>query len=204
MGANSYSNPLQRPTISVSVPPRRRAAFSVALGRLRQAHGDSPVSVSALIVNAVIQQAGALDAPSGAPDQPLIPHVLIVDDDDMIRETLRVILEDIGYVVAEAAEGLSALSQLNGSPYRQVVLLDNMMPGLDANELLAALETNCTRAGAAWRHAFILMTASPRRLSSALVARLARLDAPVIAKPFDLVDLLETVARLAPPQSARR
>lgn len=202
MSEDSADGAARRPTISVSVPPRRRAAFSTALACLRQAHGDGPVSESELIVNAVIQQADALDAPSDAPDQPLIPHVLIVDDDDMIRETLRMILEGAGYVVAEAAEGLSALSQLNGSPYRQVVLLDNRMPGLDANELLEALETNHTRAGADWRHAFILITASPKRLSSALVARLARLGAPVIAKPFDLVDLLETIARLAPPQRA--
>lgn len=186
MGGDAADGAGRRPTISVSVPPQQRGDFFTALARLRRAHGDEPISMSALIVNAVIEQAQSLVDPdtcdargASLPDQPLTPHVLIVDDDDSIRETLRVILEDAGYAVTKAAEGLSALSLLVNCPYQVVALLDNLMPGLDASELLEALEAGHEGDGAAHRHAFILITASPRRLSPTLAARLARLGAPV-------------------------
>jgi len=199
MRGNLADNAAQRPAMSVSLAPQQRDAFFAALARLQRAHGDDVMSLSALIVDAVIQHANALDAQcangaTAAPDQPLAPHVLVVDDDDAIRETLRFILESSGYVVAEAADGLSAWSLLVSSPRRLVVLLDNLMPGLNADGLLEALESGCD-GGAARRHAFILITASPQRLPSTLVARLVRLGAPVMAKPFELNALLDAVAQ---------
>src|SRR5260221_5663693 len=63
-------------------------------------------------------------------------HILVVDDDDAIRETLRFALEDAGYQVSEAAEGMAALRLLRATRDRMWVLLDLMMPGLDgAGEL---------------------------------------------------------------------
>lgn len=207
MSEDLADNAAQRPAISVSLAPQQRDAFFAALARLQRAHGDDAMSMSALIVDAVIQQAFALDVKdncggTSAPDEPLAPHVLIVDDDDAIRETLRFILESSGYSVAEAVDGLSAWSLLVSSPRRQVVLLDNLMPGLTADELLEALESDHD-GDSARRHAFILITASPQRLPSTLVARLVRLGAPVIAKPFDLNALLDAVAQFsAPPHGA--
>lgn len=203
MSADSADNAAQRPAMSVSLAPQQRDAFFAALARLQRAHGDDAMSMSALIVDAVIQQAIALDVKdscggTSAPDEPLAPHVLIVDDDDAIRETLRFILESFGYSVAEAADGLSAWSLLVSSPRRLVVLLDNLMPGLTADELLEALDAD-HNGGAARRHAFILITASPQRLPSRLVARLVRLGAPVIAKPFELNALLDAVAHFSAP-----
>src|SRR5260221_13420537 len=58
-------------------------------------------------------------------------HILVVDDDDAIRETLRFALEDAGYQVSEAKEGMAALRLLRSTRDRMVVLLDLMMPGLD-------------------------------------------------------------------------
>ena len=64
--------------------------------------------------------------------------VLIVDDDDRLREFVRVNLEMEGYTVREAAsarEGLDALEEQ--SP--DLVLLDVMMPEMDGWEMLRQL-----------------------------------------------------------------
>lgn len=57
--------------------------------------------------------------------------VLVVDDDQDIRESLRDVLEDQGYVVATAANGADALEQLRGGLRPAIVLLDLMMPVMD-------------------------------------------------------------------------
>ncbi|HEY7358104.1 MAG TPA: response regulator, partial [Ktedonobacterales bacterium] len=58
-------------------------------------------------------------------------HILIVDDDSAIRDTLREALEDEGYEVAEAADGIAGLERLRASQENMVVLLDQLMPKLD-------------------------------------------------------------------------
>src|SRR6516165_4584281 len=61
----------------------------------------------------------------------IVTQVLVVDDDDAIRETLRSVLEDAGYTVVEDHDGLAAVQRLRRSRTPMVVLLDLMMPGLD-------------------------------------------------------------------------
>ncbi len=60
--------------------------------------------------------------------------ILIVDDDDDIRQTLRDVLEDEGYAVVEAKNGQEALDQLRQAQKVCVVLLDLMMPVMDGWE----------------------------------------------------------------------
>jgi CheY-like chemotaxis protein len=57
--------------------------------------------------------------------------ILIVDDDEDIRETLREILEDEGYLVRVAANGADALATLAESQKPCLILLDLMMPVMD-------------------------------------------------------------------------
>ena len=56
--------------------------------------------------------------------------VLVVDDLDTHRETLRAILEDTGYKVSEAKDGEDAISVIQNNRY-DVVLMDVVMPGLN-------------------------------------------------------------------------
>src|SRR3954471_24037612 len=59
--------------------------------------------------------------------------VLLVDDDDGIRTSLRMALEDHGYQVREAADAETALERVKEqSP--DVVVLDLMLPGMDGFE----------------------------------------------------------------------
>ena len=65
--------------------------------------------------------------------------MLVVDDERAIRDTLREILEDAGYEVAVAEDGVKALEQFNQERY-DVVLCDIKMPGMDGIELLDKLQ----------------------------------------------------------------
>jgi CheY-like chemotaxis protein len=60
-----------------------------------------------------------------------VPRVLIVDDDDDIRDVLSEILLRVGYAVEGARDGKSALEQLRTGPRPGVILLDLMMPVMD-------------------------------------------------------------------------
>jgi CheY-like chemotaxis protein len=63
--------------------------------------------------------------------------VLIVDDDDDIRETLEVILASRGYESRAASDGAEALDMMRAGPLPDVVLLDMMMPGMNGTQFRA-------------------------------------------------------------------
>jgi CheY-like chemotaxis protein len=67
--------------------------------------------------------------------------ILIVEDEDSIREALKLVLEYEGYQVREASNGKEALEILPSMPKPCMILLDLMMPIMDGwkfTEVLAA------------------------------------------------------------------
>ena len=62
-------------------------------------------------------------------------RILVVDDDESLRRVMQVQLEDLGYDVASAADGDSALRSLAVSA-RELVISDLKMPGMSGIELL--------------------------------------------------------------------
>ena len=68
------------------------------------------------------------------------PHVLVVDDDRAVRESLRRSLEFNGYAVTLAADGAEALASIAGRP-PDALVIDVMMPRLDGIETTRALRT---------------------------------------------------------------
>ena len=62
-------------------------------------------------------------------------RILVVDDDESLRRVLQVQLEDLGYDVATAADGDSALRSLELS-VRELVISDLKMPGMSGIDLL--------------------------------------------------------------------
>jgi two-component system response regulator AtoC len=62
-------------------------------------------------------------------------RILIVDDDEALRESLELVLVAEGYEVAAAADAEVALQQIEASPV-DLVLCDLRMPGMDGMELL--------------------------------------------------------------------
>ena len=68
------------------------------------------------------------------------PHVLVVDDDRAVRESLRRSLEFNGFVVSMAEDGAQALAGI-GTIRPDVVVMDVMMPRLDGIEATRALRS---------------------------------------------------------------
>jgi CheY-like chemotaxis protein len=123
-----------------------------------------------------------------------VTDVLVIDDDDAIRETLRFILEDAGYTVLEDHDGHAALQRLRRSRTPMVVLLDLMMPGLDGAGVLKAIAADHRLMS---RFAFVLVTASYKMLTPSFVKLLSSLSIPIITKPWDIDYLLKTIASAA-------
>ncbi len=101
-------------------------------------------------------------------------HVLVVDDDRAIRETLRLALEDEGYAVLEAANGLVALELLRSHVVPMVVLLDLRMPRLDGIEVLREVVGSAELSG---RNAYALVTANGHTLDTSADRLLTHLAA---------------------------
>lgn len=120
------------------------------------------------------------------------PAALVVDDDAMIRETLRQILEDEGYAVAQAPDGVAALEILRSTPARLVVLLDVMMPQLDGCGVLRAVADDLRLMS---QHRYVIMTANT--LNDAMTHMMQQVGAPLLSKPFSVEALLDLTAEAA-------
>ena len=66
-------------------------------------------------------------------------RVLIVDDETNIRRMMRLTLEDDGYQVEDAADGLKGVELFGDGTRFDAVVLDQKMPGIDGIETLRRL-----------------------------------------------------------------
>jgi CheY-like chemotaxis protein len=107
---------------------------------------------------------------------------------------LRLVLEDAGYGVLEAGDGVAALEMLRDSEQSFVVLLDLVMSGVSGEDILHEVVIDPFLNG---KHSYVLMTAAHKRLGSLLQRHMSMLAVPVLQKPFDLDQLLEVVATAA-------
>jgi CheY-like chemotaxis protein/anti-sigma regulatory factor (Ser/Thr protein kinase) len=67
-------------------------------------------------------------------------HILVVDDDRGFRDLMSVLLQEAGYIVAQAADGPEALRALADETF-DVVMLDVSLPGMSGLEVLAVVQT---------------------------------------------------------------
>src|SRR5690606_23494509 len=118
------------------------------------------------------------------PSHPLMPTILIADDEPSIRRTLRDILEYEGYEVEEAVDGEDAFEQAKSGTH-DLVLLDIKMPKRDGLDVLQAL-------GEAEVGVPVIMISGHGTVETAVEAtRLGAAD--FIEKPPDLNRLLVSV-----------
>jgi len=117
------------------------------------------------------------------------PLVLVVDDDDRLREFMRVNLEVEGYTVREASSGEEALEALEDQA-PQLVLLDVVMPGIDGWQMLQRMQE---------RHGSIpvIMFSGQVDAKSADEAE-ERGARGFVGKPFDPQQLIESTKQLLP------
>lgn len=117
-------------------------------------------------------------------------HILLIDDDDGIREVARTSLELVGgYQVSAAASGEEGLDFAHaGQP--DAILLDVMMPGLDGPATFALLQES-----AGTRHIpVILLTAKTQEADRRRFAGLG--VAGILTKPFDPMALSGDIAEI--------
>lgn len=107
-------------------------------------------------------------------------HILIVDDDDLMRRSLAFNLEQAGYRASTAANAEDALA-LGKRDRPDLVLLDIGLPGMDGLEAMRAFKEQM-------RLPVILVTARRRELDEVLGLELGGDD--YITKPFDMDVLL--------------
>ncbi|MBN2645707.1 MAG: sigma-54-dependent Fis family transcriptional regulator [Desulfuromonadaceae bacterium] len=67
------------------------------------------------------------------------PRILVIDDEAVIREALRRILESEGYEVLPVASGHAALEKVQSEPFT-VVISDLKMPGMSGMEVLKSIK----------------------------------------------------------------
>lgn len=111
--------------------------------------------------------------------------VLVVDDDASVRESLRKVLEDVGYQVVVAADGREAVEQFEGG-HVDLLLLDIGLPvrnGWDAFERI----TN-----EAPVLPIIIITGQANQNDLAVAAGVGAL----MEKPLDVTGLLNTMQEL--------
>ena len=122
-------------------------------------------------------------------------YVLVVEDNEDIREMMALALQLAGACVACASNGREALAILKARPAPNLILLDLMMPVMNGWELSAALERD------------EVLSKVPIVVISAMgEAGAAGLHpAEFIAKPVDLDHLIDVVSEHCsddePPQS---
>jgi CheY-like chemotaxis protein len=122
------------------------------------------------------------------------PSVLIVDDDETIREVLANLLQEEGYTVFTAPDGQPALERLRTHSSSLVVLVDLMMPGMDGYALLQTLSAENPLTT---QHAYILMSALAKTLPLKVVQLLEHLNVEFLSKPFGLDEVLAAVKTAA-------
>lgn len=115
-------------------------------------------------------------------------HILIVEDDRDIRDSLVEVLVDAGYVVSVAGDGLQALEKLeDGTVAPNLILLDLMMPVMNGMQFREAQSNSA--------HAHIPVALITADVNAEAVAQQLK-AAGFLRKPVRIQPLLELVERI--------
>lgn len=115
--------------------------------------------------------------------------IMVVDDEAAILEMLSLVLQEEGYEVVTASNGLEGLKCLE-RVLPALVISDVMMPGLDGPELCRHMQ-----ADRRFRSIPIVLASAVRTTSHLKGCAYAAL----LDKPFEIEEMLATIARLVEP-----
>jgi CheY-like chemotaxis protein len=116
--------------------------------------------------------------------------ILVVDDDDDLRQGVVGLLEGRGYAVAEAGDGAAALALLRRGLRPALVLLDLVMPIMDGESFCRIWQADASLSSIP----VVIVSAEP---TIALKAAACRANG-FIAKPLEPHTLFEAIAQFAP------
>lgn len=111
-------------------------------------------------------------------------RILVVDDDESVREGLRYLLASEGYTVTMAGNGRDAVSAFQKTP-SDLLIVDVGMPGRNGWGTLADLR------GISPETPVLLITARPYQKRVAMAAGVELMD-----KPLDPAEFLECIERM--------
>lgn len=114
-------------------------------------------------------------------------RILIVDDEQIIRESLSFVLKKEGYAVDEASNGVEALEKQEADPY-DLVITDIEMPGLRGIELLDKIAKRTPET-------IVVVITAFGSLETAIAA-LRRGAYDYVLKPVDFDEILHRVRKL--------
>jgi CheY-like chemotaxis protein len=120
-------------------------------------------------------------------------RILVVDDEPLVCDALRMMLEFDGHLVSTAANGKEALALYDKVAF-DLVITDFEMPLMKGDELAAAIKDRSPGQPVVMISAYAELLKSSRN-------PLKGVD-HVIAKPFLLENLREAIARLTPSATA--
>src|SRR6516165_8394497 len=113
-------------------------------------------------------------------------HILVVDDESLVRRSVHILLQGEGYLVQEAKSGAEALALFEPNKF-DMVFTDYLMPDMKGDQLAAAIKERSPK------QPVVMLTAFPEKFQSS--------DCPpggvdsLICKPFALDTLREAIAR---------
>jgi DNA-binding NtrC family response regulator len=122
-------------------------------------------------------------------------RILVVDDDETIRTTMKAILEDEGYLVDLAGTGKEAIEKTQNTNYN-VALLDIRLPDIEGIELLKLMKESVPKTRK------IMVTGYPS-MQNAISALNKDADAYLL-KPVDIDKLLNIVKEQLEAQDNER
>jgi len=125
---------------------------------------------------------------SERPTQSAAPRaltILLVDDDELVLLSTSAVLDDLGYGVVEASGGMQALKMVIENPHIDVVLSDQVMPGMTGLQLAHAI-------GQVRPNLPLILATGYAELPGVMPENLRRL-----AKPYKLVELIEAIGAVA-------
>jgi CheY-like chemotaxis protein len=120
--------------------------------------------------------------------------VLIIEDDDSIRETMCEALCAEGFAVKTVTDGAEALDAIRAGERPGLVLLDLMMPGVDGWHFLEQLDVDLP---------IVVVSAFVHGAKTMSAAALLRRPVGFMTKPVNLDTLIDVVRTYCgPPVSA--
>lgn len=150
--------------VEVDTVPGEGASFTLLLPLVRAEAADRPTEPEA--------------TPSAGTER-----ILLIEDDDAVREIARRVLARAGYSVVVARYGSEALELADGDPSIDAVLSDVVMPGLSGPEVVARLQARRPGLAAVFMSGYAPESEGPLG------------DADLVRKPFTGPQLLEAVRK---------
>ena len=116
-----------------------------------------------------------------------MPRILVIDDEQLLRSTVVMILTQTGFTVEEASDGQAGLAMFHKNP-PDIVLTDIFMPNRDGIEIIKELKRSSPQTK------IIAMTGGGklRMMEIASAAQVLGADY-VLDKPFDSESLLAAI-----------